>query len=168
MSSVDRSLTSRKTVAAANTGVSDSEDDLKSELLEQHSFKQRRGGMKSGPLCALMWRILTWCARRQVPQSSTHPRLFECDSRQTIQTRSDHSDRMVSLSRGPPSNMLQVAPAQSASVCHQVQQQTTTVCVTASAPLALAVEGLSLSWEDLDQYAYPLVAILGKMVKLQD
>ena len=28
-------------------------------------YKQRRG-MKSGPLCALLWRILTWCTSKQV------------------------------------------------------------------------------------------------------
>ena len=26
----------------------------------------KEGGMRSGPLCALLWRILTWCARKQV------------------------------------------------------------------------------------------------------
>ena len=36
-------------------------------------------------------------------------------------------------------------------------------------PHALAVDALSLSWEDLDPYAFPPVAILGKVVeKLQD
>ena len=36
-------------------------------------------------------------------------------------------------------------------------------------PLATAVDALSLSWEDLDTYAFPPAAILGKVVeKLQD
>ena len=36
-------------------------------------------------------------------------------------------------------------------------------------PLATAVDALSLSWEDLDAYAFPPTAILGKVVeKLQD
>ena len=36
-------------------------------------------------------------------------------------------------------------------------------------PLAWAVDALSLPWEDLDPYAFPTVAILGKVVvKLQD
>ena len=36
-------------------------------------------------------------------------------------------------------------------------------------PQAWAVDALSLSWEDLDPYAFPPVAILGKVVeKLQD
>ena len=66
------------------------------------------------------------------PQSSTHPRPAENDSRQTIQTRPDHLNRMVPSPRGLPSNMLPVAKAPSGPVCHQVQQQTTTVCVTGS------------------------------------
>ena len=30
------------------------------------AYINKEGGMKSGPLCALLWRILTWRARRQV------------------------------------------------------------------------------------------------------
>ena len=29
-------------------------------------------GMKSGPLCALLWRILTWCSRKQVTLKAQH------------------------------------------------------------------------------------------------
>ena len=32
----------------------------------------KEGGMKLGPLCALLWRILTWCARRQVTLKARH------------------------------------------------------------------------------------------------
>ena len=67
------------------------------------------------------------CQETGDSHGSTHPRPSECDSRQTIQTRPDHSDRMVSPSRGLPSNMLPVALASSGTVCHQVQQQTATV-----------------------------------------
>ena len=67
-------------------------------------------------------------------QSSTHPRPAECDSRQAIQIRSNHSNRMVPSPRGLPSHLLPVAPAPSGSVCHQVQQQTSTVCLIGSRP----------------------------------
>ena len=30
------------------------------------SYINKEGGMRSGPLCALLWRILTWCTRNQV------------------------------------------------------------------------------------------------------
>ena len=88
----------------------------------------REGGMRSGPLCALLWRILTWCARNQVTLKARH-RLAECGRRQAIQARSDHPNRVVSPSGGLPSNMQQVAPASTRSICHEVQQ-VALVCVT--------------------------------------
>ena len=80
----------------------------------------------------------------------------------------DHSDTVVSPSRGLPSNMQQVTLASNTPLRHGFQQQTTSVSPVLD-PLASAVDALSLSWEDLDAYAFPSTAILGKVVeKLQD
>ena len=68
------------------------------------------------------------------PQGTSHPRPAEHDSRQAIQTWPDHSNRVVTSSRSVPSYMLPVARAPSGPVCHQVQQQTATVCITGSRP----------------------------------
>ena len=68
------------------------------------------------------------------PQGMSYPRPAERDSRQAIQTWPDHSNRVVTSSRSVPSYMLPVAPAPSGPVCHQVQQQTATVCVTGPRP----------------------------------
>ena len=54
----------------------------------------------------------------------------ECGSRQAIQARPDHPNRVVSPSRGLPNNMQQVALAPNRPVCHEVQQQVAPVCVT--------------------------------------
>ena len=68
------------------------------------------------------------------PQGTSHPRPAERDSRQAIQTWLDHSNRLVTSSRSVASCMLPVAPYTSGPVCHQVQQQTATVCVTGPRP----------------------------------
>ena len=68
------------------------------------------------------------------PQATSHPRPAERDSRQAIQTGPDHSNRVVTSSRSVQSYMLPVAPAPGGPVCHQVQQQTATVCVTGPRP----------------------------------
>ena len=68
------------------------------------------------------------------PQGTSHPRPAEHDSRQAIQTLPDHSNRVVTSPRSVPSNMLPVAPAPGGPVCHQVQQQAATVCITGSRP----------------------------------
>ena len=36
------------------------------------SYINKEGGMRSGPLCALLWRILTWCTRKQVTLKAQH------------------------------------------------------------------------------------------------
>ena len=63
-------------------------------------------------------------------QSPTHSRPAERGSRQTIQTWPDHPNRVVSPSRGLPNNMQQVAQTSNRSICHEVQQQVVSVCVT--------------------------------------
>ena len=72
---------------------------------------------------------MTWCTRKQVTLSPTHSRPAERGSRQAIQARPDHPNRVVSPSRGLPLNMQQVAPAQNRLNCHEVQQQVASVCV---------------------------------------
>ena len=101
-------------------------------------------------------------------QSPTHSRPAEHGSRQAIQTRSDHPKRVVSPSRGLPSNMQQVILDSNRPICHEIQEQVPSVSPVTD-PLATAVDALSLPWEDLDSYAFPPAAILGKVVeKLQD
>ena len=129
------------------------------------AYINKEAGMKSVCLCALLENSVLLHQETGNPQGTSHPRPAERDSRQAIQTWPDHSNGMVPSSRSVQSYMLQEAPATSGPVCHQVQQQTTTVCVTGSGPPGMG----SLSWENLDPYTFPAVAILGKVVeKLQD
>ena len=36
------------------------------------AYINKEGGMKSGPLCALLWRILIWCTSKQVTLRARH------------------------------------------------------------------------------------------------
>ena len=60
----------------------------------------------------------------------THPRPFEHDSRQAIQTGSDHPDRMVPPAGDFSEDMPHMAPTSDRSVCDKVQSQTSSVCVS--------------------------------------
>ena len=43
------------------------------------SYINKEGGTRSGPLCALLWRILTWCTRNQGTLKARHiPVAFVC------------------------------------------------------------------------------------------
>ena len=51
----------------------------------------------------------------------TYSRPAECGRRQAVEARPDHSNRVVSPSRGLSDNVQQVAPALGRPVCHKVQ-----------------------------------------------
>ena len=95
---------------------------------------QGKGGEVGLPVCPTVENPVLVHQETGNSQGTSHPRPAECDSRQAIQTWPDHSNGVVPSSRGVPSYMLPVAPASSGSVCHQIQQQTTTVCVTGPRP----------------------------------
>ena len=99
---------------------------------------QQRGGDEVGvTVCPTVENSVLVHQTAGNPQGTSHPRLAERDSRQAIQTWPDHSNRVVTSSSSVPSCMLKVAAATGGPVCHQVQQQTATVCVTGSRPPGL-------------------------------
>ena len=126
--------------------------------------------MRSGSLCALLWRILTWCTRKQVPLKARHipgqlivvaEKLSRLD--QTIQTE------------------WSLLPEVFQSICSRWNRPQIDLFATrfnnklpifvspVLDPLASAVDALSLPWEDLDACAFPPATILGKVVEqLQD
>ena len=134
------------------------------------AYINKEGGMKSGSLCALLWRILSWCTRQQVTLRARHipGRLNVIADKlsrlgQTIQTE------------------WSLHPEVFKAICNRWHQPQVDLFATrfnnklpqfvssVPDPQAWAVDALSLSWEDLDPYAFPPAAILGKVVeKLQD
>ena len=125
--------------------------------------------MRSDPLCALLWRIFAWCTRRQVTLKVRHipgqlnivaDKLSRLG--QTIQTGwfllSEVFQSICSRWHRPQIDLF-------ATRFNKLRLFVSPV----PDPLALAVDALSLPWEDLDAYDFPPAAILGKVVeKLQD
>ena len=110
------------------------------------SYINKEGGMRSGPLCALLWRILTWCTKKQV----------------TLKAR--HIPGRLNVVADKLSRLGQTIQMEW-SLLPEVFQ---TLCSRWHRP-QIAVDALTLPWEDLDAYAFPPTAILGKVVeKLQD
>ena len=93
-------------------------------------------------------------------QSLTYSTLTECGSRQAFQARAHHPKRVVSSSRGLPVNWHQPQIDLFGTRFNKLSQFVSPV----SDPLAWAVDVFNLPWEDLDLYAFPPVAIMGKVV----
>ena len=133
------------------------------------SYINKEGGMRSGPLCALLWRILTWCTKKQVTLKARHipGRLNMVADKlsrlgQTIQTE---WSLLPEVFQTLCSRWHRPQIDQFATRFNKLPQFVSPV----PDPLATAVDALTLPWEDLDAYAFPPMAILGKVVeKLQN
>ena len=127
------------------------------------SYINKEGGMKSGPLCALLWRILTWCTSKQVTLKARHipGRLNVVADKlsrlgQTIQTE------------------WSLLPEVFQTICsrwHRPQIDLFATRFNNKLPLfvspvpdslAAAVDALNLPWEDLDAYAFPTSSHIGQ------
>ena len=130
------------------------------------SYINKEGGMRSGPLCALLWRILTWCSQRQVTLKARHIPghlnvIADKLSRlgQTIQTEwsllPEVFHQICIRWHRPQIDLFATR------FNHKLPQFVSPVPDS----LAVAVDALTLPWEDLDAYAFPPTAILGKVVE---
>ena len=134
------------------------------------AYINKEGGMRSGSLCALLWRLLCWCNLRQVVLKARHIPghlnvIADKLSRQgqVIQTewslRQEVFDLLVQTWHRPQVDMF--ATKYNCKLAQYVSP--------VPDPSAWAVDALTVSWENLDMYAFPPVSLLGKVVsKLSD
>ena len=94
--------------------------------------KQGRRHEVRPTLCPTVENLDMVYSKPSYPQSQAHSRPAECGSGQTFQTRPDYSNRMVSPHRGFSDHMRQVASTSNRPLCHEVQQQTPSVCLTSA------------------------------------
>ena len=95
-------------------------------------YQQGRGNEVGPAVCSTVENLDLVFPATSDPKSPTYPWPIKCDSRQAIQAKSDHPNRMVPPS-GHFSGLVQkMAPASDRPICHEVQQQVTSVCVSSA------------------------------------
>ena len=99
--------------------------------------KQGRGNEIRPSVCPSLENDDLVYQKSSYTESQAHPRPSKRDSRQTIQTGPNHSNRMVPQLRDFPGHMQPVARASSGPVCHQVQQNAPTICLSSPRPPGL-------------------------------
>ena len=93
------------------------------------SYINKEGGLKSGTLCALLWRILTWCTKNQVALKARHiPGWLNVVADKLARL----GQTVVLPSSSVQNTMQQMAPTSNRSLCNQIQQQGPPVGVTGS------------------------------------
>ena len=134
------------------------------------SYINKKGGMRSGSLCALLWRLLSWCHPRKIVLRARHiPGCLNVIAdklsrhNQVIQTEWSLSQQVFHLlcsKWGRPQIDLFATRFN-----HRLPKFVSPVSDLA----AWAVDALSLSWGNLDVYAFPPVSLLNQVVsKLVD
>ena len=127
--------------------------------------KQGRGHEVGPTVCPTVENLDLVFPATSDSKSPTHPRPFKCDSRQAIQAGSNHPNRVVPPSGSFSTNMQPMAPSPNRPVCHKVQSQITSVCLSSTGLPGCSSDALTLPWDDLDAYTFPPTAILGKVVE---
>ena len=119
------------------------------------SYTNKEGGMRSGTVCALLWRILTWCTRHQVTLKARH-----IPGR--LNVIADKLSRLGQTIQTEWSLLPEVFQA----ICsrwHHPQIDLFATRFNNKLPqfvspvpdsLAIAVNALSMPWENLDAYAF--------------
>ena len=128
------------------------------------AYINKEGGMRSGSLCALLWRLLCWCNLRQVVLRARHipGRLNVIADKlsrqgQVIQTEwSLHREVFDLLTQ--TWHLPQVDMFATKYNC-KLDQYVSPV----PDPRAWAVDALTVPWENLDMYIFPPVSLLGKV-----
>ena len=134
------------------------------------SYINKEGGMRSGSLCALLWRLLSWCHPRKIILRARHipGRLNVIADKlsrhnQVIQTEwclSQQVFNRLCSNWGQPQIDLFATRFN-----HKLPKFVSPVPDST----AWAVDALSLSWSNLDVYAFPPVSLLSQVIsKLVD
>ena len=130
------------------------------------SYINKQGGMRSGSLCALLWRLLSWCHPRGISLRARHIPgrlnvIADKLSNQLIQTEWSLSQQVFNLlcSKWTQTQLDLFATRFNHKLPKFVVPDRT----------AWAVDAMNLSWENLDVYAFPPVSLFSQVVsKLVD
>ena len=129
------------------------------------SYINKEGGMRSGSLRAFLWRLLSWCNHRQIVSQARYipGRLNVIADKlsphnQIIQTEwSLHQEvfnQICNIWHWPQIDLFAT----------RYNNKLPKFVSLVPDQKALAIDALSLSWEGLDLYGFPPVALLGKVI----
>ena len=118
------------------------------------AYITKEGGMKSGSLCALLWRILSWCTRKQVTLKARHiPGQLN-----VIADKLSRLGQTIQMEWSLHPEVFQAI----CSRCHQPQVDLFATRFNNKLPQFVSPVLDPQAWADLDPYVFPPATILGK------
>ena len=115
------------------------------------AYINKEGGTHSVEMCALLWKIMTWCHRYQIALRARH--IPGCNGRPAVQVEPSSVNRMVTASAGVQTDLSQVV--------HKVPLYMSPV----PDQNAWDIGALNINWSGLTAYAYPPMALLHRVIQ---
>ena len=122
--------------------------------------KQRRRHAFRLCMCSPLETPVLVQSQGNLPESTSHSGPAQCDSRQTVQTPSSHSDGVISSPGCLCTDLPQMPSSQGGPVAMRYNCKLPQFVSPVPNPKAWAMDASTLSWEDLDLYAFPPVPLL--------
>ena len=131
------------------------------------AYINKQGGTHSAEMCALLWKIMTWCHHYHITlKAQAHSRVPECDGRPAIQVQPSAVNRMVSAPTGLQTDLPEVVHTSCRLICHSPEPQNSLyTCLPIPDPRAWDIDALNINWTNLTAYAYPPTALLHKVIQ---
>ena len=115
-------------------------------------------------LCPSLETLVMVQPEEHCPTDPPYTRQVDCYSGQAFPTQPSYPDRMVSSLGNLQPNMLEVATPQIDEFASRFNRKLLLFVSPVLDKEALAVHGLSLSWEDMDRYAFPPTLLIANVI----
>ena len=101
------------------------------------AYINKQGGTHSVEMCALLWKIMTWCHHYQITLKARHiPGCLNVMA-DLCSGRTKSVNRMVTASTGVQTDLSQVVHSSCRSICHSSEPQSSTVRTSSPRPKCL-------------------------------
>ena len=130
------------------------------------AYINKQGGTHSAEMCALLWKIMTWCHHYQITLKARHiPGCLNVMADHLSRSKPSALNRMVTASAGVLSDLSKVVHSSCRYISHLSEPQTSTLCVSSPRHKSL---GHRCSEHKLDglllPLAYPAMALLHRVI----
>ena len=123
------------------------------------AYINKQGGTHSAEMCALLWKIMTWCHHYHITLKARH--IPGC-----LNVMADLLSRSNQVqSAGVSTDLPEVVHTSCRLICHSSEPQTSTVRISCPRPKGLDIDALNIDWTSFTAYAYPPTALPHKVIQ---
>ena len=129
------------------------------------AYINKQGGTHSAEICALLWKIMTWCHHYHITLKARHIPGYLNVMADLLSRSNQVQSTECSASAGVQTDLPEVVHSSCRLIRLSSEPQTSTVRVSCPRPKGLGHRCSKLNWTNLSAYAYPPTALLHKVIQ---